>query len=80
MRLILGRQLRYYHIHHLVTMNKNLAIATVLMAATLTGILSTNAIAFAQDESETDTEQEIKQKNVGSCGEINQQQLCTEFN
>jgi outer membrane lipoprotein SlyB len=47
-------------------MKKTLAIATVLMAAALTGILSTNPIAFAQDESETNTEQEIKQKNVGS--------------
>ena len=47
-------------------MNKTLAISTVLMAATLAGILSTNPIAFAQDESETNTEQSIKQKNVGS--------------
>jgi hypothetical protein len=47
-------------------MNKTLAIATVLMAAALTGILSTNPIAVAQDESETNTEQEIRQKNVGS--------------
>ena len=47
-------------------MNKTLAIATVLMASALTGILSTNPIAFAQDESETNTEQEIRQKNVGS--------------
>jgi hypothetical protein len=47
-------------------MNKTLAIATVLMAAALTGIFSTNPIVFAQDESETNTEQEIKQKNVGS--------------
>jgi hypothetical protein len=47
-------------------MNKTLVIASVLMAAALTGILSTNQIAFAQDESETNTEQEIKQKNVGS--------------
>ena len=47
-------------------MNKTLAIATVLTAAALTGILTTNPIAFAQDESETNTEQEIKQKNVGS--------------
>jgi hypothetical protein len=31
-----------------------------------TYIDSTNPIAFAQDESETNTEQEIKQKNVGS--------------
>ena len=47
-------------------MNKSLAIATVLMAAALTGILSTNPITYAQDESGTDTEQEIAQKNVGS--------------
>ena len=47
-------------------MNKKLAIASVLMAATLAGILSTNPIALAQDESATNTEQEIKQKNVGS--------------
>ena len=47
-------------------MNKTLAIATVLMAAALTGILSTNPIAFAQDESETNTEQSIAQKIVGS--------------
>ena len=46
-------------------MNKSLAIATVLTAVA-TGILTTNPIAFAQDESETNTEQEIKQKNVGS--------------
>jgi hypothetical protein len=48
-------------------MKKTIAIASVLMAAALTGIFSTtNPIAFAQDESETSTEQEIKQKNVGS--------------
>ena len=52
-------------------MNKSLAIATVLMAAALTGILTTNLIAFAHDESETNTEQEIKQKNVGSGNSIN---------
>jgi hypothetical protein len=46
-------------------MNYTVAIATVLTAATLTGTLS-SPIAFAQDESETNTEQEIKQKNVGS--------------
>jgi hypothetical protein len=45
-------------------MNKSIVIATVLMAAALTGIMSTTA--FAQDESATNTEQEIKQKNVGS--------------
>ena len=47
-------------------MNKTIAIVAVLMAAASTGIFSTNPIAFAQDESETNTEQEIKQKNVGS--------------
>jgi hypothetical protein len=47
-------------------MNKKLAIAAVLTAAALTGILSTNPIAFAQDESATNTEQEIKQENDGS--------------
>ena len=41
------------------------------MAAASTGIFSTNPIAFAQDESETNTEQEIKQKNVGSGESIN---------
>jgi hypothetical protein len=48
-------------------MNKALVIASVLMAAALTGIFSTSAYAsVAGDESETDTEQEIKQKNVCS--------------
>ena len=41
------------------------------MAAVSTGIVSTNPIAFAQGESETNTEQEIKQKNVGSGESIN---------
>ena len=47
-------------------MNKELVVASVLMAAALTGILSTNQIALAQDESETNAEQEIAQKNVCS--------------
>jgi hypothetical protein len=47
-------------------MKNILAIATVLVAAALTGIFSTNPIAFAQDESETSAEQKIKQKNVCS--------------
>jgi hypothetical protein len=48
-------------------MNKALPIAAVLMAAAFTGIFSTSAYAFdGGDESETNTEQEIKQKNVGS--------------
>ena len=48
--------------------NKTLAIAAVLMAAAFTGIFSTSAYATYEggDESETNTEQEIKQKNVGS--------------
>jgi hypothetical protein len=48
-------------------MNKVLVIAPVLMAAALTGIFSTSAYATDDgDELETNTEQEIKQKNVGS--------------
>jgi hypothetical protein len=47
-------------------MNKTITIATVLTAAALTGILSTNPLAFAQDESATNTEQEIAQENDGS--------------
>ena len=51
-------------------MNKTLAIAIALMAAALTGIFSTHPMAVyatdGGDESETNTEQEIKQKNVGS--------------
>ena len=46
-------------------MNQNtIAIATVLAAAMLAGIFAT-PMAYA-DESETTTEQEVKQKNVGS--------------
>ena len=72
-------------------MNKTVVIASVFMAAALTGILPTNLmavyatydggdhqglvltfllyhhlLAFVQDESGTNTEQEINQKNVGS--------------
>jgi anionic cell wall polymer biosynthesis LytR-Cps2A-Psr (LCP) family protein len=48
-------------------MNKAITIATVLMAAALTGIFSTSVYATeGGDESETNTEQSIKQKNVGS--------------
>jgi hypothetical protein len=54
-----------------------LTIAAILTAATLTGIFSTSAFASdGGDESETNTEQKLKQKNVGSgestnfnCGE-----------
>jgi hypothetical protein len=51
-------------------MKKTLAIATVLMAAAFTGIFSTSAYAQG-DESETNTEQSIAQKNVGSGESIN---------
>jgi hypothetical protein len=55
-------------------MNKTLVIASVLMAAALTGIFSTHPMAaYAEDDydgdsSETNTEQSIKQKNVGGEG------------
>jgi hypothetical protein len=48
-------------------MRKTIAVASVLMAAALTGIFSTSAYATdSGDYSGTNTEQEIKQKNVGS--------------
>jgi hypothetical protein len=48
-------------------MNKTIAIASALMAAALTGIFSTSAYATDDgDYSGTNTEQEIKQKNVGN--------------
>jgi hypothetical protein len=51
-------------------MNKSFALVAVLAAAALTGILSSTTMAVyafeGGDESETNTEQEIKQKNVGS--------------
>jgi hypothetical protein len=51
---------------------KTIAITSVLMAAALTGIFSTSAYATdGGDESETNTEQEIKQKNVGGEGSTN---------
>ena len=44
-----------------------LTIAAILTAATLTGIFSTSAFASdGGDESETNTQQVLKQKNVGS--------------
>jgi hypothetical protein len=45
--------------------DKALVISSVLVAAALTGIFLTSGYAQG-DESETNTEQEIKQKNVGS--------------
>jgi hypothetical protein len=48
-------------------MNKIIDITAVFMAAALTGIFSTSAYATDDgDYSGTNTEQEIKQKNVGS--------------
>jgi hypothetical protein len=60
---------------------KTFAIAAVLAATVMTGIFATSPLAYASDggdESETNTEQALKQKNVGSgestnfnCGENN---------
>jgi hypothetical protein len=60
---------------------KTFAIAAVLSATVMTGIFATSPLAYATDggdESETNTEQKLKQKNVGSgestnfnCGENN---------
>jgi hypothetical protein len=58
---------------------KILPVAAVVAAALLAGIFSTTPLAFAEgDESETNTEQKLAQKNVGSgestnfnCGENN---------
>ena len=53
----------------MVHMNqKTIAIAAVLMAAALTGLLATSSLAYAEggDESETSTDQNVKQKNTGS--------------
>jgi hypothetical protein len=66
-------------------MNKTLVIASVLMAAALTtGIFSTNPMAaYADDDDEgdysgTNTEQSIKQKNVG--GDFSSQFNCAQNN
>jgi hypothetical protein len=57
---------------------KTIAIAAVLMAAVLTGLFVTSPLAYADggDESTTETDQSVKQKNTGSgdsanfnCGE-----------
>ena len=54
---------------------KTIAVAAVLMAAALTGLFATSPLAYA-DDSETNTDQSVKQKNTGSgdsanfnCGE-----------
>ena len=57
---------------------KTISIAAVLMAAILTGLFATSPLAYADggDESTTETDQSVKQKNTGSgdsanfnCGE-----------
>ena len=59
----------------MVHMNqKMLAIAAIVTAAALTGIFSTTpmaAYAGDGDESETSTDQSVKQKNVGSGDSLN---------
>jgi hypothetical protein len=50
-------------------MKRTIAIAAVLMAAALTATFAT-PLAYA-DESETSTDQEVKQKNVGSGNSFN---------
>jgi len=49
---------------------KTIAIAAVLMAAALTGLFATSPMAAYAggdgDESETNTDQSVKQKNTGS--------------
>jgi hypothetical protein len=56
-------------------MNKSFVLVAVLAAAALTGIFSSTTMAEyafeGGDESETNTGQEIKQKNVGSGESIN---------
>jgi hypothetical protein len=53
---------------------KMLAITAIVIAAALTGIFATTpmaAYAGGGDESETSTDQSIKQKNVGSGDSLN---------
>jgi hypothetical protein len=48
-------------------MNQRMAaIAAIVTAAALTGILSTAPIVVYADESDTSTDQSVKQKNTGS--------------
>jgi uncharacterized membrane protein len=46
-------------------MNQKSLILAAILAATALSVIATPLAVFA-DESETDTDQEIKQKNVGS--------------
>jgi hypothetical protein len=50
---------------------KKLPIAAILTAAALTGILSTAPMMVYADETETSTDQSVKQKNVGSGDSLN---------
>jgi hypothetical protein len=50
--------------------NRILTIAAVLAASLIAGVFATTPMAFA-DESETETKQEIKQKNEGSGASTN---------
>jgi hypothetical protein len=50
---------------------KKLPIAAILTAAALTGILSTAPMTVYADETETSTDQSVKQKNVGSGDSLN---------
>jgi hypothetical protein len=52
-------------------MNTKMVIAAVLTAAALTGIFSTTIMVAYADESEIETEQKLKQENVGSGESIN---------
>ena len=62
---ITARELRYNHNHYLIVMDKTLVSATVLLAAALTGIFLMSGYAQGE-ESETNTDQSIAQKNIGS--------------
>ena len=58
----------------IATLNMNqkmLPIAAILTATALTGILSTAPITVYADDSETSTDQSVKQKNVGSGDAVN---------
>ena len=50
---------------------KSIAMTAVLAASILSVVAITTPMAYATDESETETEQELKQKNVGSGESVN---------
>ena len=50
---------------------KMLTIAAILTAAALTGILLTAPMTVYADETETSTDQSVKQKNTGSGDSLN---------